>query len=62
MVQPAAATSRNIPQPRKWGFPAGARAPTALVEPSTAPDQLADIVDLSIMPPPPLRSLPSAEN
>jgi Flp pilus assembly protein TadD len=62
LVQPAAATSRTIPQPRNWSFPAGARAPVALVKPGLSPKQPADIVDLSMMPPPSLDSPPSAQD
>jgi tetratricopeptide (TPR) repeat protein len=62
MVQPAAATSTSIPRPRHWSFPAGTRAPTALVHPGGPQTDLPDIVDLSKMPPPPLSRMPSAEN
>jgi Flp pilus assembly protein TadD len=54
-VKPAAATatSSKIPPPRPWSFPAGARAPAALVEITESQPQSRDFVDLAKLPPPP---------
>jgi Flp pilus assembly protein TadD len=52
-VKPAAATAGNIPAPRQWEFPPGARAPAALIGPAVSQAQPPDIIDLSKMPPPP---------
>ncbi len=52
-VKPAAAMSSKIPPPRPWSFPAGARAPAALVEITESQPQSRDFVDLAKLPPPP---------